>query len=92
MHQKSMFLYESQFMQDSVPFHRVSKWDRNTFYYSSLSEASIVLSIGHGGRRCPYYVSPNATTFSDVMQEIGFLHKHYRNGPIGAIFQDTDII
>ena len=27
-----------------------------------------------------------------VMQEIGFLHKHYRNGPIGAIFQDTDIL
>ena len=29
---------------------------------------------------------------SAVMQEIGFLHKHYRNGPIGAIFQDTDIL
>ena len=27
-----------------------------------------------------------------VMQEIGFLHKHYRNGPIGAISQDTDIL
>ena len=48
-----------------VPFHRVSKWDGNTFYRSSLSEAGVVLSIGHGGRRCPYYVSPNATTFSE---------------------------
>ena len=45
-----------------LPFHRVSKWNGNTFYRSCLSDAGVVLHIGHGGRPCPTYdISDPAT-------------------------------
>lgn len=40
-----------------LPFHRVSKWNGRTFYHSSLSDAGLVLNIGHGGQPCPAYVT-----------------------------------
>ena len=41
----------------SLPFHRVSRWNGRTFYRSSLSDAGLVLNIGHGGRPCPTYAT-----------------------------------
>lgn len=38
-----------------LPFHRVSRWSGRSFYRSSISEAGIVLYMGHGGQPCPAY-------------------------------------
>ena len=55
---------------ERTPFHRVSKWDGNTFYRSSLSDAGVVLNIGHKGRSCPYYASPDTSTFPEGLPSL----------------------
>ena len=39
----------------SLVFHRVSRWDGRSFYRSCLSDAGLVLNIGHRGQPCPAY-------------------------------------
>ena len=43
------------------PFHRVSRWDGWTFFRSSLSDAGLVLHIGHEGRPCSSPTTANTS-------------------------------
>ena len=38
-----------------LPFHRVSRWNGQSFYRSSISDAGVALYTGHGGESCPAY-------------------------------------
>ena len=66
--------------------------ERRRFFRYAIPEGADIEEHVRALRTCSEKLALLQDPISDVMQEIGFLHKHYRNGPIGAIFQDTDIL
>lgn len=44
-----------------IPFHRVLRWNGETFYRSSLRKAGLILFLGHHGSPCPHLRNDNVT-------------------------------
>ncbi|KAF8810608.1 hypothetical protein BYT27DRAFT_7042193, partial [Phlegmacium glaucopus] len=37
------------------PYHHINKWNGTYFEWSDLVSLSLVIHLGHGGRKCPSY-------------------------------------